>query len=316
MERPVKAVIFGCSGLSLTPDEKELFRQENPLGLIIFDRNIQTPDQVRLLTESFRKCVGRPDAPVLIDQEGGRVQRLKPPYWRDLPFAKTYGDLFNTHPDQAIMALKSHAKALAQDLSSVGITVDCWPCLDIETPMITHVMAGRCFSNNPEIVSILGQTAVDACLHFGLMPVVKHIPGYGRAVVDPHHDLPVVHTPLSTLEQTDFYPFKQVKIQAWGMIAHVIYTALDAHLPATLSKTVLNHVRNNIGFQGFLISDDMRMGALAAFGSHPELAQQAVEAGCDAVLYCDGSVDQMAQVANALPALSTQSLSRLYQMEK
>lgn len=316
MERPIKAIILGCSGLSLTSEEVELFHRENPLGLILFSRNIQTPEQLRHLTDSFRKCVGRPNAPVLVDQEGGRVQRLKAPYWNELPSCKTYGELFRTDRDKAVQAVQKHAKALAQDLLNVGINFDCWPCLDIETGGMTDAMFGRCFSDNYETVLTLGQIAVDTLLKAGLNPIIKHIPGYGRATVDPHKHLPIVTADLSLLEKTDFYPFQKIRSDVWGMSSHVIYTALDRDFPATLSKTVISYIRHQIGFDGFLISDDIGMDALSSFGNHSEIACRTIQAGCDAVLYCNGSIEQMSQATQAVPYLSEMSLNRLHQAEK
>ncbi|MGN1062727.1 MAG: glycoside hydrolase family 3 N-terminal domain-containing protein [Alphaproteobacteria bacterium] len=307
----IKAVIYGCSGLSLTTAERDFFKRTNPLGLIIFDRNVQTPDQVSDLIRDFRETVGRSDAPVLVDQEGGRVTRLWPPYWHGLGWNNLYGVWYRQSSEKGIDGVRAHAKTLAEDLLSVGINVDCWPCLDVATPRTHDIMIRRCFSDDMQIVSILGKTAVETALKNGLMPVIKHIPGYGRTRVDPHQGLPVVDERLEVLGQTDFYPFRQVNLPVWGMTAHVIYCALDAQLPATLSETVLQYIRNQIGFEGFLISDDISMGALQAFGRIGELAHKMIAAGCDCVLHCNGRMEEMSEIAQAVPDLTQAALQRL-----
>ena len=312
--KPIKAVIFGCSGPVLTSDEMDFFKTENPLGLILFGRNIQDPKQLRKLVSSFRKCVGRKNAPILIDQEGGTVQRMKPPHWTKLPPAEDYGLIYPTDPKKAIRGVKKHAKTIARELLDLGINVDCWPCLDVKNKD-HNVMYKRCYSDQPEIVAELAQVSVDTALKNGLMPIIKHIPGYGRVEVDPHQSLPTVKAPLKSLETVDFYPFRQIEQPVWGMTAHVIYTALDKKLPATLSKTVIGYIRETIGFDGFLICDDMAMGALSSFGTPTEVAQKIIAAGCDTVLHCSGILADMIAVAPAIPVLSKESLRRLKQAE-
>ncbi len=307
----VKSVIFGCSGLALTDAERAFFAETNPLGLIIFDRNVKNPEQLKQLIADFRSCVGRKNAPVLVDQEGGRVTRLWPPFWTGLGPARTYGDLFDEDAKKGIAAVKKHAITLAKDLSSVGIDVDCWPCLDVATPLTHEIMTKRCFSDKADVVMELAQTAVKTMLENGLMPVIKHIPGYGHATVDPHADLPVVTTDIDTLKQTDFKPFTAIKDPVWGMTAHVIYDALDKKLPATLSPTVVGYIRSVIGFNSFLISDDMSMGALTKFGSAGEVAGKMIKAGVDCVLHCNGHLMQMKEVAVCVPTLSVESQKRL-----
>ena len=311
-QKQIKAVLFGCAGTSLTSSEMAFFKEVNPLGLILFDRNIQNPDQVLALTNAFRDCVGRSDAPVLVDQEGGRVTRLWPPFWTAFGWAKTLGDIYLDDPQKALKLVENQAKTFAKELLSVGIDVDCWPCLDIATPQTHEIMAKRCFSNQPEIVSALAERAVDVMLKNGLMPVVKHIPGYGHAVVDPHQDLPVVRDGLEVLD-IDFRPFRLLSKPVWGMSAHMIYEALDKKRPATLSPVVLSYIREQIGFNGFLISDDISMGALKEYGSVADVSRQAVEAGCDAVLHCNGVFSQMQEVACNVPDLSKEALVRLKQ---
>ena len=312
--KPIKAVIFGCSGLVLTDEEKDFFKKENPLGLILFGRNIQDPKQLKDLVSSFRKCVGRKNAPVLIDQEGGTVQRLKPPHWTKLPPAEDYGVIYLTDQKKAIRGVKKHAKILAKELSALGINMDCWPCLDVKNKD-HNVMYKRCYSDQSEIVAELAQISVDTALKNGLMPIIKHIPGYGRVEVDPHKSLPTVKAALKSLETVDFYPFRQMEQPVWGMTAHVIYTALDKKLPATLSKTVLDYIRGTIGFDGFLICDDMAMGALSSFGTPAEVAQKIIAAGCDTVLHCSGILTDMIAITPAIPVLSKESLRRLKQAE-
>ncbi len=308
--KPIKSVLFGCSGVSLTPQEIAFFKEVNPLGLILFDRNVQNPQQVRSLTESFRACVERPDAPVLVDQEGGRVTRLWPPYWTGFGWARTIGDIYQNDAKKALKLLDTQAKTFADELLDVGINVDCWPCLDVAQPQTHAVMAKRCFSDTPEIVSELAGRAVETMLKNGLMPVIKHIPGYGHAVVDPHAQLPVVREGMDALS-SDFKPFQDLKYPVWGMTAHMIYEALDAKMPATLSPTVLSFIREKIGFKGFLISDDISMGALSAYGSVAEVARVSVLAGCDAVLHCNGVFSEMQEVACVVPDLSVAAQERL-----
>lgn len=312
----IKSVIFGCLGERLTVEEKAFFRDVNPLGLIIFDRNVKNPEQLKALIDDFRQTVGRENAPVLVDQEGGRVTRLWPPYWRALGWNRTYGDWYCENPEKGKQAVCEHAKILAEDLLSVGINTDCWPCLDVATLTTHEIMAKRCFSDNPQIVSELAQEGIKTALENGLMPIIKHIPGYGRTLVDPHLGLPVVDEDLDTLNQTDFKPFRQVSLPVWGMTAHVIYKALDDTLPATLSRKVIDFIRNDLKFNGFLICDDISMGALKTFGSIGMLAHDMIKAGCDCVLHCNGNMDEMKQIAQNIPFLSDAAKKRLNDAER
>lgn len=309
--QPIKAVIFGCQSVRLTDEEKTFFKKANPLGLILFDRNVDNPAQVKALTAEFRETVGRLDAPVLVDQEGGRVTRLWPPYWTGLGWNNIYGDWYRENPHKGLAGVQKHAEILASDLLPVGIDVDCWPCLDTAMSQTHEIMVKRCFSNDPKIVAALGKKAIETALKRGLMPVVKHIPGYGRTQVDPHVGLPIVKESLKELEKTDFLPFGRIKQPVWGMTAHVIYTALDNDLPATLSKKVLDYVRSNLKFDGFLVCDDITMGALKAYGTLGHLSIQMIKAGCDCVLHCNGRLDEMTEIAAAVPALSEPALTRL-----
>ncbi len=314
IKRP-KSLIVGCGGTQLTPAERDLFRQINPLGLILFDRNVKNVEQLSELIDDFRKAVGRVNAPVLVDQEGGRVQRLWPPYWHGLGWADTFGDWYAQNPSKGVSGVRKHARVLAKDLATVGINVNCWPCLDVAQSDTHIIMKKRCFSDNPDVVSALGKAAVQSALKAKFMPVIKHIPGYGRTQVDPHMDLPVVGTPLDVLEQTDFKPFQAISEPVWGMTAHVIYKALDAALPATLSPTVIDYIRKRIGFNGFLICDDISMGALKTFGSLGNLSAQMIAAGCDAILYCDSQLDEIREITANVPVLTGQSLARFERAE-
>ena len=307
----IKSVVFGCQGLSLTPEERSFFKKERPLGLIIFDRNVQNPEQLRALIEDFRKAVGRSDAPVLVDQEGGRVTRLWPPYWQGLGWNRTYGEWYEENPKKGLEGVKQHAEILARDLLSVGINIDCWPCLDVAQSDTHEIMAKRCFSDKPDIVAVLADAGIKMALKNGLMPIIKHIPGYGRTKVDPHLGLPIVNTDLNTLNKTDFAPFKHVNTPVWGMTAHVIYEALDKKKPATLSPCVIDFIRKEISFDGFLICDDISMGALKQFGTLDQLASDMINAGCDCILHCNGNMDEMKQIAEVVPYLSETSLNRL-----
>ncbi|MDD3668721.1 MAG: glycoside hydrolase family 3 N-terminal domain-containing protein [Alphaproteobacteria bacterium] len=310
-QAPILPVVFGCAGLALTREERDFFRQSNPLGLIVFDRNVQNPAQLKRLIADFRDAVGRKNAPVLVDQEGGRVQRLWPPYWHGLPWARTYGDIYPDNPKKALKMVRGHAETMAKDLRSVGLNVVCWPCLDVAVPETHDIMAKRCFSDDAGIVATLGRAAVQGALKNGVMPVVKHIPGYGRTIVDPHARLPVVRAKRSVLEKSDFAPFRGIAEPVWGMTAHVVYEALDKKRPATLSPVVVGYIREQIGFGGFLVSDDICMGALGAFGTPVQIAQACIAAGCDAVLHCNGDLAEMKRIARGLAPMSGESLARL-----
>lgn len=310
----LRAVIFGCSGTVLSPQEADFFHKVNPLGFILFARNVENPTQLKQLTTDLRTCVGRKDAPILVDQEGGRVQRLKPPFWAELPAAQTYGDLYDIgKTTQALEGLSHHVDVLARTLSDVGINVDCWPCLDVATDNVSPVLGDRLFSKNPSTVEQLGLHAIGEMLGRGLMPVVKHLPGYGRATVDPHKSLPIVDADLDLLQQ-DFLPFKAVQMPVWGMTAHVLYRALDDQRPATVSQKVIDFIRINIGFNGFLVTDDISMGALG--NDVCQSAKDCLKAGCDAVLHCNGLLDEMRVVADVVPAMTAPAFERYLQAKE
>lgn len=304
------AVVFGCAGLALTDEEKEFFKRVNPLGFILFSRNIATPEQLKTLIQSLRETVDRADAPVLIDQEGGRVSRLKPSYWSKYPPARTFGDKYQANREEGIRAAYETARLIGRDLRELGINVDCAPVLDVPVEgSVDTILGDRTFSLDPQLNGPLGKIVCDGLLAEGVLPVVKHIPGHGRAVVDSHFELPEVSTDLETLKQTDFVPFKHLADAPWGMTAHVMYTAIDAHKPASLSNKVIQDIiREEIGFKGFLICDDLSMKALS--GALSDLAAEALSAGCDAVLHCNGNMDEMELVASAVEPLSARSMER------
>ena len=297
------AAIFGCSGLVLTDEERRFFERTNPLGFILFARNVDSPAQVKALVESLRACVGRADAPVLIDQEGGRVQRLRPPHWRKAPPGESFAALARRDLDAARRALRLNFRLIGRELAALGIDVDCAPVLDVPISGAHDVIGDRAYGRDATQVCELAGQVIDGLLDEGVLPVIKHIPGHGRAMVDSHLDLPVVETPLAELELQDFPPFRAFRHAPWAMTAHVVYTALDASRPATTSKTVIDRViRGAIGFDGLLISDDLSMKALG--GNFEERTQASLEAGCDVVLHCNGDMGEMAAVASQLRPLS------------
>jgi beta-N-acetylhexosaminidase len=301
-----KAFVSGCAGLALTLEERAFLRLEDPWGLILFKRNVSDRDQVRALTRSFRECVGRADAPVLIDQEGGRVQRMGPPHWRAYPAAAAIEA--GLEPAKAEAAARLVARLIAADLNEVGITVDCAPVLDVAGEGMHTAIGNRAFSSRPERVAAMGRAVAEGLLAGGVAPVIKHIPGHGRARVDSHHELPVVEAVRSGLSQ-DFAPFAALKDFPMAMSAHLLYTAIDPQRPATMSPTVVREImRGEIGFDGLIMSDDLSMKALK--GPFDERAAAVIEAGLDIVLHCNGDLDEARGVASATPALSGASLRR------
>lgn len=299
----IRACILGCSGPALTLEEKALYRDAAPWGFILFKRNIESPDQVRALTGELREAVGRADAPVLVDQEGGRVQRLGAPHWRSFPAGRTYGRLGRGGALTRQAATWYGARLIAHDLRSVGITVDCMPVLDVPVPGAHAVIGDRAYGDDPDTVACLGRAAAEGLLAGGVLPVMKHVPGHGRALADSHEALPVVEASRGELEARDFVPFRRLADLPVAMTAHVVYTALDPEQPATTSARVIGEViRGAIGFGGLLLSDDLSMNALA--GGLGERARAALRAGCDIALHCNGRFDEMLAVVEAAPALS------------
>ncbi|GIL00905.1 MAG: glycosyl hydrolase [Alphaproteobacteria bacterium] len=298
----IKAFIAGCAGTRLNGEERAFFAGEQPWGFILFARNIDTPEQVRALTGELRECVGRADAPVLVDQEGGRVQRLRPPRWPAYPPARLLGDLYRRDAAAGLRACWLQSRLIAFDLAALAINIDCLPVLDVPVAGASDVIGDRAYSPEPDEVAQLGRAAADGLISGGVLPVIKHIPGHGRATADSHLELPVVDTERAILGCTDFHPFMQLADLPLAMTAHVVYTAFDRQRPATASPIVIGEViRGWLGFDGLLMSDDLSMRALS--GEFAERARACFAAGCDVVLHCSGAMSEMAAVAAACPVL-------------
>jgi len=307
----IGAFISGCSGPVLSTAERDFFTRTNPWGLILFKRNCETPEQLKALTGAFREAVGRRNAPVFVDQEGGRVQRLGPPSneWRRYPPARAYGEAFNASPLQGLRAARNVGRLMAEDLIAAGITANCVPVLDVPQPGAHEIVGNRAYSDRIETIMALARAHAAGFADGGILPVIKHIPGHGRARADSHLELPVVDAPRADLEAVDFPPFAALADAPMAMTAHVVYTALDRTAPATLSKKVISAIiRKQIGFRGLLMTDDLSMKALA--GSYGEKTRRALEAGCDIVLHCNGQMEQMEEVAAAAGTLKGKALSR------
>lgn len=300
---PAKAAIFAPAGVVLGTREKSFFTEADPAGFILFARNCESPDQVRRLTAELRACVGRSDAPILIDQEGGRVARLKPPHWPARPAAPRFGDLARRDMSAAIEATELNARLIADDLHALGITVDCIPLLDVPAPNAHDIIASRAFDSDPEIVASLGQAVWRGLTAGGVAPVIKHMPGHGRASADSHERLPVVDASRAELDEVDFAAFRALHGAPWGMTAHVVYRDIDETEPATTSSVIIGDIiRGAIGFDGVLLSDDLGMKALGGdFGGR---AAKCLAAGCDIVLHCSGDDAEMRAVADAVDVLS------------
>ena len=283
------ACILGCSGATLTPQERAFFREAEPWGFILFARNVEDGEQVRRLTDSLREAAADGDAFVFIDQEGGRVQRLKPPLARLRRSAALFGQLFAREPERAVEAVRLNHRLLAHELSALGIDADCAPCVDLRHPQGHGVIGDRAFGADPACVAALGRAAVDGLLAGGVAPVIKHIPGHGRAELDSHLALPVVDTPEAVLEETDFQPFRALADAPMAMTAHVTFSAVDADACVTLShRAIATVVRGHIGFEGLLMCDDLSMRALG--GTLAERTAQAMQAGCDVALHGNGAL--------------------------
>ena len=299
------AIILSVEETVLSDSEKRLFASANPLGFILFQRNCETPEQIRALNHELRDCVGW-DCPILIDQEGGRVQRLKPPHWQQFMPAQSC----NTAEDAAGIACY-----IANDLAALNIDVNCAPVMDILCEETHDVIGDRAFSDNPQDVYEKALAVCEAYLSEGITPVAKHIPGHGRATSDSHLELPVVDTPLQELEQTDFEPFKQLAAtplapQIWGMVAHVVYSALDNQAPATVSPSAIAYIRNELGVDQFLLADDISMKALEKYGNLADRAVKTLESGCDATLYCAGILTEMEEIMRVVPDMTAKSFDR------
>jgi beta-N-acetylhexosaminidase len=303
-----RAFITGISGTALMPEEVFFLHEADPWGLILFKRNIETPGQVADLTASFREVVGR-NAPVLIDQEGGRVQRLGPPHWPVYPPGAAYGRVYDCAPTAGIKAAWLGARLIAADLSAVGIDIDCLPVADVPAPGSDPIIGDRAYGDNCEKVTLLARSAAEGLLAGGVLPVLKHIPGHGRAACDSHGELPVVDSSRAELEATDFAAFRPLFDLPMAMTAHVVYSAIDPIAPATTSATLVREViREWIGFRGLLMSDDISMGALS--GPIGARSRAAIAAGCDVVLHCNGHLGEMGEVAAAVPVLAGEAATR------
>jgi beta-N-acetylhexosaminidase len=297
-----RAFISGLSGLTLTADERAFLRETRPWGLILFKRNIQDKNQVvDLVREALHELGG--EAPVLVDQEGGRVQRLGPPLWPAYPAGAAYGRIYDRDPDAGLAAARLGARLIAADLIELGINVDCLPLADVPVSGADRVIGDRAYGETPGKVAAIAGAIAAGLADGGVLPVLKHIPGHGRANADSHLKLPVVHADRATLEATDFAAFRPLKRLPLGMTAHVVFTAIDPVRPATTSATMIGEViRGLIGFDGLLMGDDISMGALS--GSIAERARASLAAGCDLVLHCNGKMDEMRAVAAEAPELA------------
>jgi beta-N-acetylhexosaminidase len=312
MKRVIKSFISGCEGGVLSPAERDFFASANPWGLILFQRNCISSAQIKTLTADFRAAVGRKDAPVLIDQEGGRVQRMGPnanPEWRVYPAAARLGALYKSWPLHALRAARNVGRLMADDLQSVGITVNCLPVLDLPQSDGHAVISDRAYGTTPESVLAVSRAHVAGFYDRGVLPVMKHVPGHGRATVDSHKELPRVTASRGQLEAMDFRTFAGFADCPMAMTAHVVFEVIDKRNPATLSKPVIRDViRKQLGFNGLLITDDLSMKALS--GSLAKKTTAAIAAGCDMVLHCNGVLSDMQQVAEAAPPLSLKAMAR------
>jgi beta-N-acetylhexosaminidase len=304
-----RAFITGVSGTEITAAEREFIADARPWGFILFRRNVETPEQVASLVGELRDAAGEPDAPVLIDQEGGRVQRLRPPHWALYPSGASFGRLYDIDPAYGLKAARLSARLIADDLQQLGVTVDCLPLADVPVAGADDVIGDRAYGEEPGKVAAIARAIADGLADGGILPVLKHIPGHGRATADSHLSLPTVDTPRNELERTDFAAFQPLTDLPMAMTAHVVFSALDPAQPATTSATMVEQViRGVIGFQGLLMSDDVSMNALA--GSLAERTRAIFAAGCDIVLHCSGKLDEMRDVARETPELSGKALER------
>ncbi|MDB5595290.1 MAG: bglX [Hyphomicrobiales bacterium] len=304
----MRAFICGCTGLEFSDDERRFLAESRPWGLILFKRNIDHPAQVAALTGDFREIVGRANAPVLVDQEGGRVQRLAAPHWPAYAAAARF-ERMNASPERKTELVRLSAQLMGQDLRACGIDVDCLPVLDVPAPGGHSVIGDRAYAADPEMVARLGGAAAEGLMLAGVLPVMKHVPGHGRAGADSHHELPRVEASLAELERADFVPFRALAHLPMAMTAHVVYAALDPDRPATTSRKVVQEIiRGAIGFDGLLMSDDLSMKALS--GSFTERCDALFSAGVDMALHCNGTLSEARQVAAAAPVLAGKARDR------
>jgi beta-N-acetylhexosaminidase len=304
-----RAFITGISGLELSAAERAFIAETRPWGFILFKRNIEAPDQVSALVRQLRDCLGEADAPVLIDQEGGRVARLGPPHWPAYPPGAIFGALYDVEQPLGLRAAWLSSRLIAADLIDLGVTVHCLPLADVPVAGADAVIGNRAYGTEPTKVAAIARAVTRGLEQGGVLPVLKHIPGHGRATADSHFRLPTVDTPREELERTDFAAFQPLADLPMAMTAHVVFSALDPAQPATTSATIVQQViRGGIGFQGLLMSDDVSMNALA--GSIAERTRAIVNAGCDMVLHCNGKLDEMQDVARETPELAGEALDR------
>lgn len=305
----MQAAIYSTAGPKLTPDERALFRDADPAGYILFARNCVDQQQLLRLTDELRSIAGRDDVPIMMDQEGGRVARMKPPAWPAFPPGYAFSRLYQAAPSSAIEATRANARALALTMRASGINVNCLPVLDVRQEGASEIIGDRALGDDPMQVAALGRAVLDGMASAGVVGVVKHMPGHGRALVDSHKERPVIHASGEELE-VDLEPFRTLRHAPMGMIAHLVYTAWDPDQPASLSPTVINDIiRSRIGFDGWLISDDIGMDALR--GGSGARAAGVVAAGCDVALHCTGIMEEMIAVANSVPAMSSEGEARL-----
>ena len=308
-DSPLKAFICGVSGVSLNDDERRFIGRERPWGLILFARNCASAEEIRSLVADYRTLIGRADAPVFIDQEGGRVQRIKPPICPAYPPGREFGLLYQRDRDSGARAAYLGARLIADDLHALGINADCLPLLDVPAAGAHDIIGDRAYGMDAEAVVTLGRAVADGLLDGGVLPVIKHIPGHGRAGSDSHLALPVVDAEHTLLSSQDFPPFRELSDLPLAMTAHVVYSAVDPDAPATISNRVINDIiRGEIGFDGCLMSDDVSMQALK--GTIGERTERLFMAGCDLALHCNGDLAEMHEVAEATPVLTGRSAER------
>lgn len=290
-----KNIIFGLSGIEISHEERAFFQRHQPLGFILFSRNIGDPEQVRELVQDLRSTVSHKAIPILIDQEGGRVRRLKPPHYREAKAAGEFAALSDKNLTDAKTATFLNHFLMGRELSDLGINVDCAPVVDLLFEGAHSIIGDRSFGKDPHIVTLLGRCAMAGLMAAGVLPILKHIPGHGRAMADSHQDLPVISTPLLELEQTDFIPFKKLASCPLAMTAHVIVPDLDPVNPVTVSKKAIDYIREGIGYENIIITDDLSMKALS--GTLGQRAEKSQAAGCDLLLHCNGKLDEMEEIA-------------------
>lgn len=312
-----KAVIFSCQGPELLPEEKNFFQRSQPLGFILFERNCKNREQLKKLVSDLKATVNHSFVPILIDQEGGRIIRMRPPEWRRTWSPAFFGQLAEENLETAGQCAFWQASLIGQELAELGINVNCAPCADLLTLDTDPIILDRAYSEDIEKVTYLALQTMKGLQSQGVIPVIKHLPGHGRAPADSHKELPIVHTSLEELNQTDFLTFQKIahnehviKSQPWGMTAHVVYNNVDPSEPATHSPLVIEQIiRHYIGFQGFLVSDCITMEALK--GSYKQRSEKAYQAGCDAIIYWKGKLDDMIDIASIAPQVSEEAWSRL-----